>query len=138
MPASGVSLARVAVASVLTLGVGCGRDPGPPEPDNITVHVAGTVTDRENGAPLPGLTVYLHRPLESEHLTETTSDEAGRYELSLFVKYCIDGGTGLYFGIVSPCYSLLGEQVGLSPGCTEAPQAFDLPLYRSAGVPGCP
>jgi len=127
------------VLFLFALGAGCSRHTGPPEQDNVTLHVAGTVTDQENGAPLPGVTVGLWEFLGPEDpVVKTTTDDAGHYELSTLVERCVDG-TALALNVITEnlnfCYSLGSAR---NPACTENPQTFDLPLFRNLGVEGCP
>lgn len=138
MPEKLPALARVLVLSLGALIAGCGGDNGPREPENVTLHVAGRVTDREDGDPLPGVIVGVWRFLsDAPPVGRTTTDDAGHYELSTLIERCVDGA--FYLSVITEnlnfCY-YLGSVRSLA--CTESPQTIDLPLHRELGREGCP
>jgi 5-hydroxyisourate hydrolase-like protein (transthyretin family) len=127
---------------VVAMGTGCGgrSNTGPEPPDNVTLSIAGTVTDQVDGAPLPGMTIGLWDILGGGNnaVVTATTDAAGHYQLTT-VRQCTRGDyTTLVFDAIAPhnCYYMDAAD---SPLCTDTPQAFDFPLLRHLGIDeGCP
>jgi hypothetical protein len=117
------------IVLLLTLAIaGCGLT----GPNNVTLHVQGTVTDASTGQSVAGATVHLFPPTlifgtSDGDVASTTSDAQGHYSLTHTVKSpCLGNGFG--FAVSATTSSPAMEADGVTIDCSEAQQNVDLAL----------
>jgi hypothetical protein len=116
------------VLLLLAAAIGCGIT----GPENVTLHVQGTVTDAATGVAVSGATVHMYPPTllfgtSDGDITSTTSDAQGHYVLSTSVKGpCIGNGFGLAVSATTSNPNMEADAVTIE--CSAAQQTVDLAL----------
>ena len=104
-------------------------------PNQVTLHIEGTVTAQATGQPVAGAQVILYQPTiifgaDEKTLARTTTDAQGHYALTQAVdKNCIGALFGIAVSASASGFEENGSQIGI---CSDAVQRIDLSLSASA------
>lgn len=119
---------RPIVLLLLLAATGCGIT----GPNNVTLHVQGTVTDASSSQPVSGATVHLYPPTiifgtSDGDIATTTSDAQGHYGLTTSVKSpCLGNGFG--YAVSATTSNPQMEADGAAIACSAGTQSVDLAL----------
>jgi hypothetical protein len=95
--------------------------------------IAGTVTDKDTGQPIPGVTIRSRIPhaLASDDHVEARTDKEGRYQLLGLPR---KGGQRVYANAAGQPYLPAGKTTGAAAGV--GPARVDFPLKRGVVIKG--
>jgi hypothetical protein len=117
------------IVLLLTLSIaGCGIT----GPNNVALHVQGTVTDASTGQSVAGAMVHLYAPTiifgtSDGDIASTTTDAQGHYTLSQSIKApCLGNGFG--YVVTATTSNPAEESNAATVNCSETSQTRDLAL----------